>query len=134
MGLQKEEAERLVFSVARREHHAFGDAETHLARGEVRDHDRVAADEIRGLVGALDPGEDVAGAAFAEVERQLQELRRTIDLLAVDDLRDAQVDLREVVDRAFGGDRFAAGKLRVGGGFFGGRFGDAGEELVESAA
>ena len=36
--------------------------------------------------------------AFADVERQAQQLGRAFDLLAVDDLRDAQVDLGEVVD------------------------------------
>ena len=36
--------------------------------------------------------------AFADVERQAQQLGRAFDLLAGDDLGDAQVDLGEVVD------------------------------------
>ena len=38
-------------------------------------------------------------AAFADVERELQQLGRALDALGGDDLRDAQVDLAEVVDR-----------------------------------
>ena len=105
----------------------FGDAEAHLARGEVGDHDRHAAFELLGLVGACNAGEDVAGAAFAQIEREAQKLRGAFDGLALDDLGDAQVDLREVVDRALGSDGFAAGQDGFG---LGSLFGDEDVKLL----
>ena len=86
-------------AIARRgEHHAFGQAEFHLARREVRDHRRQAADQQRRIVRRLDAGEDRARLPVADVERQLQQLVRTFDVFGIDDARDAQVDLREIVD------------------------------------
>ena len=49
-------------------------------------------------------------AAFAHVQRQAQQLGRAFDRLAVHDLRDAQVDLGEIVDRDRRRDGFAAGQ------------------------
>ena len=57
------------------EDHPFGQAELHLARLQVGDDHDLAADEHRriGVVGAQ-AGEDLAQAAFAEVDHQLQQL------------------------------------------------------------
>ena len=82
----------------RREHHAFGHAELHLARLEVRDHQRHAPEQLLGRVRGPDAGEHRA-LALAEVERELQQLVGAFDGFGGDDLRDAQVELREVVDR-----------------------------------
>ena len=94
-GDEQEEARRIA---GRRQHHAFRHAELHLARREVGDHHGQAADERRRIVGRLDAGEHLARAERADVERQLQQLVRAFDMLGVDDVRDAQVDLGEVVD------------------------------------
>src|SRR5476651_803765 len=80
------------------QHHAFGHAELHLARRQVGDHHGQLADQLFRLVHGLDAGEDVAQAAFTHVQGQAQQLVRTVDVLAVDDLGHAQVDLDEVVD------------------------------------
>ena len=56
------------------------------------------------------PANTVRVAPFADVERELQQLVGAVDVLGVDDARDAQVDLGEVVD----GDR-AASAARAGG-------------------
>ena len=80
------------------EHHALGDAEFHLARGEVGDHHREPALELLRVVGGLDAREHGFRRA-AEVERELQQLVRAFDRLGVDDLRDAEIDLVEIVDR-----------------------------------
>ena len=45
------------------------------------------------------PANTVRVRAFADVERELQQLVGAVDVLGVDDARDAQVDLGEVVDR-----------------------------------
>ena len=45
------------------QHHAFAEAELHLARREVGDHHGELADQVLGLVGRLDAAEDVARAA-----------------------------------------------------------------------
>ena len=50
------------------------------------------------LVRGLDAGEHRAMPLFADVERELQQLVGAFDVLGVDDARDAQVDLREIVD------------------------------------
>ena len=50
------------------------------------------------VVGRLDAGEHLARFA-ADVELQLEQLVRAFDVLGVDDARDAQLDLHEVVDR-----------------------------------
>ena len=129
MRFEDEEAESLVFGVGGGEHHPFGNTKAHLARREVRDHDRELALQVFGLVGALDAGEDVAGSAFTEVKREAQELRRTFDFVALDDLRHAQVDLREVVDRALFGHGFAAREFGHRDGFGDNRH--VGQQAVE---
>ena len=53
------------------EHHPFGDAEAHLARGQVGDHHGVASLELLGRVRGLDAGEYRSRLA-AEVQRELQ--------------------------------------------------------------
>ena len=76
----------------RGEHHAFGHAELHLARGEVGDHHGEAAHECRRVVGGLDAGEHRARVG-AEIERELQQLVGALDMLGGDDARHAQIDL-----------------------------------------
>jgi len=49
--------------------HAFARAEFHFAWSEVGDADDEFADELFGLVGFFDSGEDVLGRAAAEAER-----------------------------------------------------------------
>ncbi len=89
----------LFVGVAGGKHHAFADAELHLARREVRDQHRETSDQILRLVGRLDAREDGALAPFAGIERQLQQLVAALDVRRGDDLRDAEVELRKVVDR-----------------------------------
>src|SRR3954447_3578301 len=68
--LEDEQARmRLVVGVRRGEHHAFADAELHLARCEVGDDHGQLADELLGRVGRLDAAEDGARARLADVER-----------------------------------------------------------------
>jgi hypothetical protein len=98
--LEDEESRvRLVVGMRGGEHHPFADAEFHLARREVGDDDRELADQLLGRIRRLDAAEDSARAGLADVERELEELGRSGDLLAGDDQRDAQVELGEVVDR-----------------------------------
>mmetsp|Transcript_31905 Transcript_31905/g.74920 ORF Transcript_31905/g.74920 Transcript_31905/m.74920 type:complete len:389 (-) Transcript_31905:1741-2907(-) len=91
------------------QHHALAEAELHLARREVGDHDGQLAFEVGGLVGGLDAAEDIAGLALADVKRQAQQLVGAFDVLGLDDLGDAQVDLSEVVDLDLGRNVFTAG-------------------------
>ena len=63
----------------RREHHAFGHAEAHLARREVRDHRRQPADQRFGRIRRLDAREYGARLRLADVERQLHELVGAVD-------------------------------------------------------
>src|SRR6266702_5649659 len=75
IGCQKKDAG----TVARGgKHHAFGNAEFHLARREVRDHRCEAADQVLGLVRRLDACENGAVAILPNVERQFQELVRAV--------------------------------------------------------
>src|SRR6185312_10224649 len=98
--------------VAGGQHHAFAHAELHLARRQVRHHHGKLADQIFGLVGAGDAAEDVAGYPLADIQRQSQQFGRARHRFAMNDLGDAQVDLREVVDTDRGCDFFAAGRYR----------------------
>src|SRR6185295_11670967 len=84
------------------QHHPLGDAEFHLARREVRDQYGQLSLELLGRVRRLDAGENGA-RAIADIERELQQLVRALDVLGLDDFRDAQVELVEVVDRNLGG-------------------------------
>jgi hypothetical protein len=86
-----------VIAMAGRQHHAFTDAELHLARRQVGDHHRVLADQVGGLVALAMPLKTLrvrpsprpaSGAAACG----------TVHRFAIDDFGDAQVDLREVVD------------------------------------
>ena len=79
------------------EHHAFGDAKAHLARGEVGNHKGEAALEVFGAVGGFDAGKDVAGLA-AQVEGELYQFVGAFDRAGFGDAGDAQVYLGEVVD------------------------------------
>src|ERR1051325_2154309 len=57
------EQEQIVPPVAGGQDHPFGQAEAHLARGQVGDEDHVAADQLLRLaVGGADAGEDLARA------------------------------------------------------------------------
>src|SRR5882672_11101511 len=81
----------------RGQHHPLGDAELHLARGEIGHHHRQAAFELLGGIGGLDPGENGA-RALAEIEGQLEELVGSLDHLGLGDARDPEIELVEVVD------------------------------------
>ena len=61
----------LLVGVRGGQHHAFAEAELHLARRQVGDHHGELADELLGRVGRLDAAEDRARARFADVEREL---------------------------------------------------------------
>ena len=85
------------------EDHPFGQAELHLPRLEIRgDHD-LATDEHRriGIVGAQ-AGENLAQAALAEIDHQLEQFVGPGNDLRGLDEPDAQVDLAEIVDGNFG--------------------------------
>ena len=58
----------------------------------------------------LDAAEDGARRRLADVEGELEQLGRALDLLAGDDPGDAQVELGEILDADGRGDRLAAGK------------------------
>ena len=62
-----------VIAMAGRQHHAFADAEFHLARCQVGDQDGVLADQVFRLVGAGYAAEDVARFAFAHIQRQTEQ-------------------------------------------------------------
>jgi len=66
-----------------RQHHAFRQAELHLARREVGDHHRHAPLQFLRIVNRLDAREHRARLRFADVQRQLQQLLRTFDMLAL---------------------------------------------------
>ena len=80
------------------EHHALGQAEFHLARRQVGDHRRQAADQVFRAIRRLDAGEHGARPIVADVERELEQFVGAVDVLGVDDSRDAQIDLVEFVD------------------------------------
>ena len=107
MRLKDEQAQGLIVGIRGGQNHAFGDAKTHLARCEVSDHDGKAAFEFFGLIGATNAREDITRTPFADIEREAQELVGTFNGFTLDDLGNTKVNLREVVNRAFRGDRFA---------------------------
>ena len=69
----------------------------------------MSSDQVGGRVRALDSAEHGAVASLAGVERQAEQLVRAFDVLAVHDQRNAQVDLGEVIDTDFRGDRLTPG-------------------------
>jgi hypothetical protein len=80
--------------------HALAHPEAHLARREVGDEHDAAADQFfRLAVAGADAGEDLARAEVAGVELEAQQLVRAFDEFAREHLADAQVELREIVDR-----------------------------------
>src|SRR5687768_2639565 len=92
--------EQIGPAAAGRKDHAFGDAEAHLARREVRDEHDAAPDQLRRFaIGGADAREDLALAEFAGVELEAQQLVRAFDELAGQYPSDAQVESGEVVDR-----------------------------------
>src|SRR5690606_13533764 len=71
----------LCVIVACSKHHAFGDAKTHLARGQVgHQHGQLVFQIGRGIR-RLDAGEDLAVSPFAHVQRKTQKLVGTVDFL-----------------------------------------------------
>ena len=83
--------------MARGQHHALAHAELHLARRQVGHQHGELAHQLLRLVGRRDPENTLrilpsprpaSGAAAG----------RSLDRFARDDLRDAQVDLHEIVD------------------------------------
>ena len=78
------------------EHHAFGDAEAHLAGLEVgEDHDKFAV-EHRGVgVRSADAREDVARAEWAEAECELEQLVGAFNGRSVFDTCDTHVGRSE---------------------------------------
>ena len=123
----------LILRVARAEYHAFAHPKTHLAGGEVGDHDDEFPDDVFGLIESTDAGEDLTDAAFADIEHQPQEFVASFDGRAFDDFGNSEVGLHEIIDRADGGNRFAAREVRFVLLFFGGRRGGlgAGNEGIE---
>ena len=93
-GVGGENEDTRVFT-RRREHHAFRQAELHFARCKLQDHRREMTDQLRRIVRGLGPGENGAVTGLAHVERELQAFCGAVDLLGVDDFRDARVDLGE---------------------------------------
>ena len=76
-------------------------AELHLARREVGDHHGQLADQIFRLVGRLDAGEHVTLGGLRRRRASGAAACRCHHVFAVDDLRNAQVDLGEVIDCDF---------------------------------
>ena len=102
------------------EEHAVAHDAAHLGGFEVGDDDDAAAFQLFGLVKILDARHDHA-LLVAEVEIEPVERARLGDGLHVDDLRDAQLDLGEVVDGDFrlvlagvGGEAFFGVRARFG--------------------
>ena len=92
MRLEHEQARvGLLVAVRGGQDHPFADAELHLARRQVGDHDGELADQLLGRVGRLDAAEDGARRRLADVERQLEQLGRALDFLAGDDAGDGLV-------------------------------------------
>ena len=79
------------------EQHAVGFQAAHLAGSEVGDDGDALSDEFFRGVELGDAGEDLA-AFGAEVDFEAEELVGLGDALGDDDLRDAEIDLGEVVD------------------------------------
>ena len=86
------------------QHHAFAHAELHLARCQVGNQHGEFALEVFGLVGTGDAAEDIAqpwlavGVFFTGIQCQAQQLGRALNLFAVDDSGNTQVNFAEVVD------------------------------------
>ena len=74
------EEEDFFASAASGADHSFAHAEAHLSRGEVRDHDHQATDELLWCVSTLDPCEDVAADVATETQRELHELISAFDV------------------------------------------------------
>ena len=103
-------------SAAGRTDHPLADSESHFARGEIRNDNDQPANELPRRVRALDAREDVAAYLATEVQSQLHQFVRSLDVRRRNDPRDAQVNLREIVDRAEIGDQrfFWATRIRRG--------------------
>ena len=87
------------------QHHAFGNAEFHLARGQVGDIEGQATFQCaRVRVGTLDAGEDVALGA-AQIEGQAQQFVGTFNKFGLFDQGNAQVDGGKGVKVDFCGQR-----------------------------
>src|SRR5258706_9796138 len=80
------------------EHHALGDAEFHGTGRKIGHHHHQPPLELRRVVGGLDAGQHRPRRS-AHLESQAQELVRPFDLFGFCDLRHAQVELVEIVDR-----------------------------------
>ncbi len=112
----------------------------HLAWGEIGYDDYLAADEGFGGVVLGDAGEDLAAREVgAEIDFEAEEFVGFWDALGDDDLRDAEIDLGEVVDGDQG--RGASCRLQVvswGGGALGTRgctaFRASGDGMEDAAA
>ena len=70
-----------------------------ICRGAGWRPDDQPADELLGLVGRFDAGEDLPLHVAAEAERELEQLLRLRHFFGRDHAGDAQIDLGEVVDR-----------------------------------
>src|SRR5574343_862371 len=64
----------LLVGMAGGQHHAFAHTKFHFARRQVGHHHRELADQFFGFVHGRDAAEHVAGAAFAHVQGQAQQL------------------------------------------------------------
>src|SRR6056297_3626214 len=73
------------------QHHAFGQAEAHLARGQVGDHDRQPSVQFSRFVVAANAGKDLARFT-AEVEFETKQLVGALDQFGPRDACNPQVD------------------------------------------
>src|SRR5450432_1326562 len=84
---------------ARRQDHAFGYAEAHLARCEVRDeHDFAPYELLRHAVAGADAGKNLALAELARIELETQQPVRVFHKATVQHRGDTQVEFGEIVD------------------------------------
>ena len=78
--------------------HALGGKAAEFAGFEIGDDDDFAADELFGLIGEGNAGDDGAGFGFADVDFEVKEFVGTFDFFGGFDFADAEVDFGEVVD------------------------------------
>src|SRR5690606_20655002 len=82
---------------AGREHHPLARAEAHLTWLEIGEQGYLLADQCLGFVALGDPRENLSPTEGADVQSELQQLARSFDRLAIDDLRHAKVEPAKVV-------------------------------------
>jgi len=94
--------------VAACQYHTFRDSEFHFTWRQVGDHHGQSTDQLLGAIGGFDPREHVTVTTLAYIERQAKQFGGTVDVFAIDDASNPQVDLGKVVDRNRRADSFPA--------------------------